>query len=378
MKKTFFFLFAFVLSNVVQAQYTLRLVIDKVATKPLDDIYLAGSFNNWNPADPNFKLKPFGNNRKAIVLKDLAPGKYQFKFTRGSWQKGETTSKGVEIENREVDLNQDVSQNISIEGWKDDFPDKPIPNTATAQVAIVDAAFAIPQLNRTRRISIYLPKGYATSTKKYPVLYMNDGQNLFNLQTAPFGEWRIDESLDSLLPLFKKECIVVGIDHGDKYRMTEYNPYDNEKHGRGEGRQYINFIVETLKPYIDKQYRTNSGPATTYIAGSSMGGLISMYAIISHPDVFGGAGVFSPSFWIAPQIFDDAQKAVIKKPFTHQFYFYAGGQEGGLMVSDMRKMESIIEGKGAYHLQSLVMPLGKHNEANWGKVFPSFYKFLLQ
>ena len=116
MKKLILFLVAFVLFHVVEAQYTLRLVVDKVATKQLDEIYVAGSFNNWNPSDQNYKLKPFGNNRKAIVLKNLAPGKYQFKFTRGSWQKGETTAKGADIENREIELNQDVSENITIDG----------------------------------------------------------------------------------------------------------------------------------------------------------------------------------------------------------------------------------------------------------------------
>ena len=377
MKKSILFLVAFVLSHVVEAQYTLRLVVDKVATKQLDEIYVAGSFNNWNPSDQNYKLKPFGNNRKAIVLKNLAPGKHQFKFTRGSWQKGETTTKGVDIENREVELNQDVSQNIIIEGWKDDFPDKPKPNTATAQVKIVDTAFFIPQTNQTRRIWIYLPKSYTTSKKIYPVLYMNDGQNLFNEQTAPFGEWGIDETLDSLQAKGEKECIVVGIDNGGDKRMSEYNPYDHDKFGKGEGTQYVAFLVETLKPFIDKNYRTITGPGNTYIAGSSMGGLISMYAIMKYPNVFGGAGIFSPAFWTAPAIYDDAVKAKIPG-MAHKFYFYAGGSESGIMVPDMDKMISIVESKGAYHVQRLMAPLGKHDEAAWRKVFPYFYKFIIQ
>jgi len=378
MKKVVIVLITNSFSLLVQAQYSLRIMVDKVATKGADDIYVAGSFNNWNPKSEAHKLKPFGTTRRGLVLKDIPAGQYEFKFTRGSWPTVEVTGDGREIPNRIEQVNGDVVQTCQVAGWKDNFPDKPIPNTATPQVSVMDTAFAMPQLNRTRRISIYLPKGYATSAKKYPVLYMNDGQNLFNLQTAPYGEWGVDESLDSLQPLLKKECIVVGIDHGNNYRMTEYNPYDNAKYGKGEGKQYLNFIIETLKPYIDKQYRTSRGPAYTYIAGSSMGGLISTYAIITRPDVFGGAGIFSPSYWIAPQIFDDAQKAVIKKPFTHQFYFYAGGQEGGLVVPDLRKMETIIEAKGAYHLQSLVMPLGKHNEATWQKIFPQFYRFITQ
>lgn len=364
------------LCSALYAQFTLRLIVDSSATKKLDDIYVAGSFNNWNPAAPKYKLKPYGTSRKAIVLKDLTPGKYQFKFTRGSWEKGETAANGGDIENREADLSADVSKNIKIEGWKDDYPDKPKPNTATAQVKVLDTAFAIPQLNRTRRLWIYLPKSYASSHKSYPVLYMNDGQNLFNEQTAPFGEWGVDEALDSLQVKAGKECIVVGIDNGGDKRMTEYNPYDHAKYGKGEGRQYVQFLAETLKPFIDSKFRTVKDPAHTFIAGSSMGGLISMYAVLKYPEVFGGAGVFSPAFWTAPTIYDDAMNATFNGKF-HSFYFYAGGQEGGLMVPDMDKMVRIIESKKAFHTQRVMSPLGRHNEATWRKEFPNFYNFIM-
>jgi predicted alpha/beta superfamily hydrolase len=377
MKKVVFLLIVLLCFKAVNAQYTLRLIVSTVATKKLDDIYVAGSFNNWNPGDAKYKLKPYGTSRRAIVLKDLPAGKYQFKFTRGTWEKGEVTAKGADIENREADLSADVSQDITVAGWKDDYPDKPKPNTATAQVKIIDTAFAIPQLNRTRRIWLYLPKSYAASHKNYPVLYMQDGQNLFNEQTAPFGEWGVDEALDSLQAKTGKECIVVGIDNGDDKRMTEYNPYDQAKFGKGEGNQYVQFIAETLKPFIDKQYRTIKDPAHTFIAGSSMGGLISIYAVIKYPNVFGGAGVFSPAFWTAPSIYDDAVKATLPGR-AYQFYFYAGGQEGGLMVPDMDKMVSIIESKGSYHTRRVMAPLGKHNEPTWRKEFPDFYKFIMQ
>jgi predicted alpha/beta superfamily hydrolase len=361
--------------NVCVAQYTLRLVVNEAATKDLEDWYVAGSFNNWNPRDPAYKLKPFGNKRKAIVLNNIPAGKYEFKFTRGSWEKVETTAKGEGIENRLIDLKADTIAYFRVAGWKDDYPDKPKPNTATAQVTIIDTAFAIPQLNRTRRIWVYLPKGYATSKKAYPVLYMHDGQNLFNEQTAPFGEWGVDEALDSLQAITKKEAIVVGIDNGSK-RMNEYNPYDNERFGKGEGAQYVDFLVKNLKPFIDKKYRTIKDSAHTYIAGSSMGGLISLYALVKYPNVFGSAGVFSPAFWIVPSMYNDVSSSTWKG--MHRFYFYAGGKESETMVSDMDKMLDIVDKKGMSDTRRVVAPLEKHNEAAWRKEFPAFYLWLMQ
>src|SRR6185436_17362584 len=97
---------------------------------------------------------------------------------------------------------------------------------------------------------LYLPKGYKQSKKRYPVLYMHDGQNLFDDSTSFSGEWKVDETLD----LLENPCIVVGIDNGGLKRMNEYNPHDTEQFGKGEGHQYLEFIAKTLKPYIDKKY----------------------------------------------------------------------------------------------------------------------------
>ena len=213
----------------LHAQYTVRLVMNAVATRQQDDIYVAGNFNNWNPKDENYKLKPFAGSRKSIVIKDLAAGTYAFKFTRGGFDKVECAADGRDISDRILEVNSDLTRDITIAGWKDDYPERPKPYTASPQVHILDTAFTIPQLNRKRRIWVYLPKGYAASAKTYPVLYMEDGQNLFNEQTAAFGEWGVDECLDSLQSQLNKECIVIGIDHGGDKRTTEYNPYDNEK-----------------------------------------------------------------------------------------------------------------------------------------------------
>lgn len=359
----------------LQAQFSVRLVVNDVATRKQDEIYVAGNFNNWNPKDENYKLKPFGGGRRGVVLKDLAAGTYAFKFTRGSFDKVECAADGRDISDRVLEVNGDVSQDFSIAGWKDDYPQRPKQYTASPQVRILDTAFVIPQLSRSRRVWIYLPKGYATSGRLYPVLYMQDGQNLFNEQTAFMGEWGVDECLDSMQQQTGKECIVVGIDNGGARRMTEYNPYDNAQNGPGEGKQYAAFLATTLKPFIDGKYRTKKGPENTFIAGSSMGALISLYTIMQYPNVFGGAGIFSPSLWIAPQVFTDAEK------FTTtgfpKFYFYAGGKEPPPMVADLDKLLAVLQKKDRYNLRRSVYPLGEHNEKAWRQEFTAFYRWVM-
>jgi len=374
MKKiiVFFLLFAAVTAS---AQYSVRLVATDIATKANDDIYVAGNFNNWNPKDDNYKLKPLGGTRKGVVLKNIAAGNYAFKFTRGSFDKVETTADGRDISDRIFEVTADASLDFKIDGWKDDYPERPKRYTASPQVKIIDTAFNIPQLNRTRRIWIYLPKSYASSSKTYPVLYMHDGQNLFNEQTAYSGEWGVDECLDSLQQITGKECIVVGIDNGGIKRMNEYNPYDNEKFGKGEGKQYVDFLANTLKPFIDNKYRTKKGVEYTFVAGSSMGGLISLYALMQYPKVFGGAGVFSPAFWVTPQMFDDAEKFVTNT--APKIYFYCGGNESASMVPDMNKMADIFYKKTNYIIEKVISSTAQHNEKYWRAEFPKFYVWLM-
>lgn len=366
---------ALILSLQASAQFTVRLIVTMVATRPNDDIYVSGNFNGWNPKDEAYKLKPFGGSRKSIVIKDLAAGTYAFKFTRGGNDKIETTADGRDIADRVLEVNEDISKEFTIAGWKDEYPELPKKYTASPQVRIVDTAFSIPQLNRKRKIWIYLPKGYATSSKLYPVLYMQDGQNLFNEQTAAFGEWGVDECLDTLQQKLGKECIVVGIDHGGDKRLTEYNPYDNDKNGKGEGKEYAAFLAKTLKPYIDSKYRTKKGPENTFVAGSSMGGLISLYTLLTYPGVFGAAGVLSPSLWVAPQIYTDAENfTTASQP---RVYLYAGTKESANMATDMQRMSDLMQKKQRYILRTVVNPLGQHTEKYWRQEFADFYKWLM-
>jgi predicted alpha/beta superfamily hydrolase len=356
------------------AQYKVSFLIDKLPSyhKPPDKIYLVGNFNNWNPHNEKFQLENI-NGRPGITI-ELAKGMYEYKFTEGSWESAESTDKGFPTENRKIIVESDTAINVEIQHWADHFPKKEKQSTASKNVHIVDESFYIPQLNRHRRIWIYLPSSYGTSKKKYPVLYMNDGQNAFDEATSAYGEWGVDEALDSL-GTQHKEIIVVAIDNGDDKRTNEYSPYDMEKYGKGEGDQYVDFLVQTLKPYIDKHYRTKKDEKNTFITGSSMGGLISFYAILKYPKVFGGAGVFSPAFWITPQLKNiDPEKA---KKVKGKIYFYAGQSESESMVPDMLNVFEQMRHHSKAKMQIVIRAEGRHNEVTWREEFPLFYKWII-
>lgn len=336
-------------------------------------LFLAGDFNNWNPGDKAWELAPAGAGKYSL-LKDMPKGVYHFKVTRGSWQTVECSVDGKGVDNRALKIGSDTTITLNVSGWQDSFPETPKVHTASAQVHIISEKFEIPQLGRERRVWIYLPADYQTSAKKFPVIYMHDGQNLFDAYTSGYGEWGIDEILDKLAG--QQEVIVVGIDHGGDNRITEYDPYDS-KYGKGRGGDYTEFLVKTLKPYIDTHYRTKPGAVNTTIAGSSMGGLISMYAALKYPNVFGNAGIFSPAFWIAPDIYKyaEAQKLSSKS----RFYFVCGDAESGSMVADMKKMAYVIRTKIPAEDNSPVVVIkgASHNEKQWNGDFSGFYQWLL-
>jgi predicted alpha/beta superfamily hydrolase len=244
-------------------------------------------------------------------------------------------------------------------------------STASKNVQIIDTDFLIPQLKRTRRIWIYLPEDYTKDpVKRYPVLYMQDGQNVFDDSTAFAGEWNVDEYLDGLK---EGQCIVVAIDNGGEKRMREYNPYDNKKYGKGEGKKYIDFLVKTLKPFIDKNYRTLTDKEHTLIAGSSMGALISIYAVLQYPKVFGHVGAFSPSFWITDsKIFTDIKRKGQK--VSSFIYLYGGKKEGSDMITNILKASEVMPSKSKSKITTVIRDEGEHNERRWRLEFPLFYQ----
>jgi metallo-beta-lactamase class B len=364
----------FILSANVNAQFTVKLSLKNYPSlHATDSIFIAGNFNQWNPHSLEYH---FIKNGQTFFLEfeNVPADFYEYKITRGSWNAVETNGDGSSVQNRTLQLVSDTSIELNISGWQDDYIKVEKAHTASVHVTIMDSFFAMPQLGRTRKIWLYLPEGYATNKKKYPVLYMHDGQNIFDNFTAPYGEWGVDECLDSLIKNGRQPCIVVGIEN-DSHRMNEYNPCNHEEFGKGEGKQYVDFIATTLKPYVDKHYRTLSAKENTIIAGSSMGGLISYYAMLKYPDVFAKAGIFSPSFWAADGI--DRFTDSLGGKLNGKMFFYVGEYEGKEMVSDMMRIQEKIGKNSSSMLYAVIDKEGKHNEATWQKWFPEFYNWIM-
>ena len=251
-------------------------------------------------------------------------------------------------------------------------------STAAENVHIISEKFEIPQLSTTRRIWIYLPPNYKNSTKKYPVMYLHDGQNLFDDKTSYAGEWQIDETLNRMTKDEKLATIVVGIDHGDEKRIEELSPFKNEKYGGGKGDLYLQFIIENLKPYIDKNYRTKSSKKFTTLGGSSLGALISVYGAVKYPDVFGKVLAFSPAFWFNSKELNDyiaAQKINLQ---NQKYYFIQGKFEDEGMDLETQKVIDQLKDKKvkASQIYFIEDEKGKHNEFFWRRAFPEAFLWL--
>lgn len=231
----------------------------------------------------------------------------------------------------------------------------------------------IPQQKTTKKIWVYLPKDYATSSQKYPVIYMHDAQNLFDASTSYAGEWNIDETLDSI----NAKVIVIGIENKEN-RMEELTPFKHSKYGGGKADEYLDFIVNTLKPKVDATYQTKTNAKNTAIIGSSLGGLVSFYAAIKYPKIFGKVGCFSPAFWFNRNEINDLLAQT--KDFDTKIYFLCGDNEGDAdVIPDMKKVEHWVNTKRCECKKlnkEVIVKGGQHNEKLWRESFKKAYLWL--
>jgi predicted alpha/beta superfamily hydrolase len=250
-----------------------------------------------------------------------------------------------------------------------------IKNTAPI-IQVINEDYLIPQLNKRRRVAAILPHDYHTSAKYYPVLYLHDGQNLFD-DYAPFGNWGVDKSLRKLAE-DGLEVIVIAIDHGGKDRISEYMPYDNPKYTYKNGEAYLQFMMEDLKPYIDTHFRVKTERENTGIGGSSMGGLISLYAGFNFNNIFGKMMIFSPSIWISEQVYQNAKIFIAEEPTS--IYLYTGGDEMKSLKPSVEYLAAILKSKNNKNINITLshLPEGKHQEYYWGLEFPKALEWLFK
>lgn len=282
-------------------------------------IYLAANVYDWKPDG-----RPLARVAAALYCATYAfpaGAKLEYKFTRdGTWDTVEKSAEGREIGNRRLIVASGVNEQVVVHQvvkWADrsalaerrvdlmttESGGQPAQSTLTGDIRF-HHDFHAPQLDNHRSIAVYLPPDYdKNADQRYPVLYMHDGQNLFDAATSFTGvEWRADETAQRLIQAGKlPPLIIVGI-YNNADRRDEYTVHRDAGHDAGgQGARYVDFIVNTLKPFIDRTYRTRPGREHTAIAGSSLGGLISLYALYEHPEVFSRAGVISPALWWADE-----------------------------------------------------------------------------
>ena len=251
------------------------------------------------------------------------------------------------------------------------------PHTAGLGVRVFTPPLRMPASVFARRLRVYLPPGYADDTRRYPVLYMFDGQNLFDEATSYAGEWGVDEAMDGLAREDGLAAIVVGIDHGNALRMHELIPYANPRFLPNAGAAFIDDLVNAIKPFVDANYRTLPDRAHTAVAGSSLGGLSADYAIHRYPQVFSMAGVFSPSYWVSDEAFAAAARE--RLPAGSRVYLYMGGEEGPEAVSGVENMARVLRmHPGATDVALRIAPDAGHNEAAWREAFPQAVLWLFE
>lgn len=373
--KKFLLVFISIFSISFYGQVTLRITSIPGNTPSEATIYLAGSVNGWNAGSNDYILQPDGFGAYEITIPE-GTGTVEYKFTRGSWATVEGNASGGFLPNRNFSFTgSPQTLTLTIQSWEDLGGGNN--STAAANVQILSSNFYMPQLDRNRRIWLYLPPDYQTSTKNYPVLYMKDGQNLFDNLTSFSGEWEVDETLNALFEQGDYGAIVVGIDNGGGERLNEYSPWVNAQYGGGQGDEYMEFIAETLKPYIDENFRTLTEPQFNALIGSSMGALIATYGVCEYPNLFRKLGSFSPAYWFA---LDDLN-SYLNTPIdlsNHRSYFVAGQNESSTMVTNTNSIKNAMQNSGMTSDNTLTKfdSYGTHSESYWRGEFEAAYEWL--
>ncbi|MFV8327015.1 alpha/beta hydrolase [Flavobacterium sp. ZS1P14] len=337
-------------------------------------VYISGNFNTWRTQEKGFMMEKISIGLYHYKFRhDFDyPVELLYKFTKGDWSEVEIDSDGNRTENRST-RNHTGVQKEHVSRWRKNW--LPFKQSFLPQVQLISDEFIIPQLSKTRKIWALLPHDYDNSSESYPVMYLQDAQNLFN-ESAEFGNWEIDKKLAVMSEYKIGKIIIIAIEHAKEDRIKEYN-VGKTVLGKGQGKKYIRFVTDTLKPYVDRNFRTKKEREFTGIGGSSMGGLISIFSGLRNPEVYGKLMIFSPSLWVVPELKINAEKA---NSADTKMYLYAGGDESATMIEQVKKFQhdlissEFVKNKSKINLS--INRQGKHSETYWSDEFPKAVEWL--
>ncbi len=362
-----FFAALITLSNIQFAQQKVTVTFNVYASglNDTDIIYISGNheqLGNWQPG--KIRLTAQKNSEWSLATEFVKGTELEFKFTLGDWSREALNDDESVPANNKLFVLTDTVLNITISKWSS-------PETKKVTVQITGTVEYQRQFNsnfvKPRDIIILLPENYYFTDQHYPVLYMHDGQNIFDPSTSTFGyDWQVDETADSLI---RAKCIesiiIVGI-YNTSERSSEYAPNDT-------GKAYMKFIVEELKPFIDEHYRTIPDRNNTAVAGSSMGGLISFMLLWEYPNIFSKAACLSPAFKIGR--FDYVSNVVNTTNIPDDILVYIdnGGIElEALLQPGIDEMISALETNGFLREKNFYwkkFETAYHNEQAWADRF---------
>jgi predicted alpha/beta superfamily hydrolase len=357
--------------NTIKKGFQIILKTDEDDARP---VYISGNFNNWRTQDKDFLMQKIGNNSYQYEFPNDFdyPEVLLYKFTKGDWSEVEIDANGNRTENRSTRKKSGV-QNEFVSRWRKNW--LPFKQSFLPQVLLISDEFEIPQLNKTRKIWALLPHDYDSSNESYPVMYLQDAQNLFN-EDAPYGNWEIDKKLAVMAEYKIGKIIIIAIEHAEKDRIKEYN-VGKTVLGKGQGKKYIRFVTETLKPFVDNNFRTKKEREFTGIGGSSMGGLITVFSGLMYPEIYGKLMVFSPSLWVVPKLVIDSDN---ENTEDTKIYLYAGGDESETMIEHVKTFKKNMIAsefvKDKMKINLSINMKGKHSERYWSDEFPKAIEWL--
>lgn len=342
-------------------------VVVPVDTPAVPEVHVAGDFQSWDPTAESHRLTRVQPHRWQATFR-LPAGPIEYKYAREDWSRVEKGQAGEEVTNRRAVIEADITLEDEVASWND-RPTRP--STITGDVRQIEAL--------DRPVWVYLPPGYEENpNRKYPVLYMLDGQNLFDVRTSFLTEWRVDESAERLIREGEMApLIIVGIANAGGDRLIEYTPWVDDGRGGGSGHRHLQAIVDELMPVIDRDFRTLTQTASTGIAGSSLGGLMAAYAGFAFRSEFGRVAAISPSIWWNNERLVTFVE-VGSRPLTMPFYADMGTLENG-GIPALRRLRAALVHAGFVEGKDLFIKEFEgagHNENSWSARMPDILKRL--